>query len=75
LQPLLALAAPTSPPDPKSIEYKRIRSAVDTFSEKLFMLIAEFFPLLRVNYYFQVRADKSTPPPFSIDPAISRLDT
>jgi transposase len=39
LQPLLALAAPPATPDPKSIEYHRIRTVMETFCSKLFELI------------------------------------
>lgn len=74
LQPLLALA-PDVLPDRRALVYSRLREAIDTFSEKFFQLLREFFPLLRVNYYFQIRPDKQPPPPFGIDAAISRVDT
>lgn len=39
LQPLLVFAAPPITPDPKSLEYRRILTAVEIFSSKLFEII------------------------------------
>lgn len=59
---------------PGSLEEDRCRATLELFTNKLAAVIEEFFPLKRVNYYFQIR-NEDKPVPFNIDTTISRNNT